>query len=306
MALNAERIRRQQAEIKQGGGNYWKPKEGRNVIRVLKFSHTVTKEDVKAGYFSRDELGKSVEELCRPVTRQFGIAKGPVISTPETLARFEKLNRTEPEAAKKIAPRQAYFMNIVDIDGKSMKVLPFGAAASIYDKIVGYYIDPDFGEEIFGAEGRDFVITYDPKESPQKMYKVILRDESKCTALPSSIEKEAIDFYSDEGYDLITGKSKAAAVDAEDEDVEDDEEEEDEDDLEDEEDSEDEDDAEDSEDEEDEEDDEEDEDDEDEEKEEKRPRKLFEDDEDEDEEEDDLEYKEEKKDKKKKKKGKKK
>ena len=116
MGLNMEREARKLIGLKKkSGGSTWSP-QGENTIRVMMFSHKVTKEDVKTGVFLKEELGKTVKEWSREITRQFGLTpnNAPVFSTPETIQEWKVLNKKDSERANKIKPQTKFALNIVD------------------------------------------------------------------------------------------------------------------------------------------------------------------------------------------------
>lgn len=202
MAIDIEAERRKQAKLKQKSkGSTWKPEEGEagNIVRVLKFQHKVTKADVQAGYFTKEQIGKTLDLWDREVTRQFGFTENnaPIISTPESIAKFEKVKRIKgKEVAAKIRPSTAYAINIVDINAQGeKKVETWLCPKSVRTAIGDHLVDSDYGEEIFGVEGRDFKIAFDKEAAPALMYKVKIREEKLCKELDEDLEDKVTDLY---------------------------------------------------------------------------------------------------------------
>ena len=233
MSLDLNKIRKKQKETnaKSSGGGYWKPEAGRNTIRVFSFDHKVTKEDVKAGLFEKDKLGKMVTELDRQVVRFFSPA--PRIASEKELeawrAKFDKCPKAKKQTMKQSGPQTHWVLNIVDTSAAEPKIVEFAANKTIYNRILGEVLDPDHGEDILGANGRDFVIEYDPEKDGSAKYTVKLRDEKKCEKLPESLEGQVKDYYDPDVYaGLGSGET---AKDTSEEEEDESEEEEDEDDL---------------------------------------------------------------------------
>ncbi len=207
MALDLDRIKKKQAATKSSGGNFFKPQEGRNIVRVFSFKHKVTKADVKAGHFNKKHLGKTVDELDRAVTRVFINRKPYLIkSASDPIAR---------KHADDVSTQ--YMLNVVDVMGAEKKVKQFGAGKTVYNAIIDSIMDPDYGEGILGCNGRDFVITYHPDKEGANRYSVRLRDESKCTKLPASLAKGVYDYYDPAVYETLGEPQNDAPDDEEDE-----------------------------------------------------------------------------------------
>lgn len=214
MGLDLDRIRKRQAEGRQG--KYWKPQSGvKNHIRVLKYSHLVTEGDVKAGFFPKEKLGKTVEDFDRPAVVVFGISedKKPVMVTKELSAKYEKLaassRKEDRDLAEKIKPRRMGLLNIVDTDTRPFKLqvwkAPTGVVADLFAKVC----DEDFGEAILGPAGRDFTIAFDKSKPPAKMYSIIVRDQDKSPKLPDELQSKVVDFYGRPIEDILGIVTKA-------------------------------------------------------------------------------------------------
>jgi hypothetical protein len=200
MGLDLAGIRKRQNEAR--GGKYWKPTSGsKNHVRVFKFSHLVTEDDVTAGLFTKEKVGKSVDDFDRPVTLVYGTgeSKKPVLATKEHHARYEKLagskKKEDRELADKIKPRRQGLLNIVDTDTRPFKMqlwqAPPGVVADLFEKVC----DSDYGEAILGAEGRDYTVDYDKTRPAAKMYSISVRDQDKSPKLPAELAAKVIDFY---------------------------------------------------------------------------------------------------------------
>ena len=227
MALDIPGLKKRQEAARANRGNFWKPIEGKNTIRVFTFKHKVTKADIKAGLFGKAQEGKTVEELERIITRQW-IDRKPIISTDATIKKWQELKKTKGEqAARDIAPRKAFMLNVVDTGGKEIKMSTWAAPASVFNAIVDLITDEEFGEEMLGRKGRDFVISFKPNASPGEMYNVVPRKEGKSPKLSSELEAQVKDLYSDEEYKTF-GSVPADTDEEEDADAEVDEDEDDE------------------------------------------------------------------------------
>ena len=201
MALNMDRIKQKQQAMKREGSSYWRPEDGgKNQIRVFKFGHKVTKEEAEAGLFSAKEVGKITEDIDRVVTRQYGLHPEniPMVSTERSLDLYAEIKKKDAELAKQIRPSKAYFLNIVDTLDPQKKVVLYGAPKTVFNDIIKYITDPEYGEEVLGCNGDDFIIEYNSKAPPTEMYSTRLRKSGTSEKLPSGLEKQVVDLYSSE------------------------------------------------------------------------------------------------------------
>ena len=204
MALNLGKIRDKQLETSKSSGNFFKCTEGKNLIRIFKFSHEVTKDDVARGYFKKEDIGEEVEELDRPITLHYNYStesKKPVISNRKIMGEYRALAKSTDESellrANEIKPSKKYFLNVVDVNNIEDGVKVFGAAKGVYNAILEVLMDPEYGGEnaIFGRNGLDFGIVYNSKASPSEMYKVIPRAGGKSEKLNKDLEEQVLDLY---------------------------------------------------------------------------------------------------------------
>lgn len=226
MGLDLGRLK-QRAEENAFSGSRWKVKKApvQNFVRVFKFTHKVTEADVKAGFFTKEKLGKTVEEFDRGVTLQYGFAekKRPILATKETLAKYEKLNNSSnssnQEQAKAIKPSRKYLLNVVDMTEKPRKMRHWSAPSTAYNDILAVIMNPEFGEAVLGSAGRDFIVTHYPDKAPAEQYKVQLRDKDKSIKMDAALEAKVLDFYSDKGLKEVglTLKPSTAPAAAEEE-----------------------------------------------------------------------------------------
>ena len=209
MPLDIEGIRRRNAELKRArSGTGFKCQQGENVIRILSFTHKVTKEDVSEGRFPKDKLGKTVEEFDREVVRQFGFTENnsPIFSTDKSLAEYDKVKKSkDPEdmkIAKSIRPDRKYAMNIVDMNDPEKGVQLYLAPKTVREIVGDHIEDPDYGVEIIGLAGRDFKIHFDKNAEAAQMYKVIISPKPG-KKFGSKVQELVKDLWDPEVYNLF-------------------------------------------------------------------------------------------------------
>lgn len=200
--LNLNKIRNRQAETAKSSGNWWKPDEGKNLVRIFKFSHKVTPDDVVRRYFKKDEQGKTLEELDRPVTIHYNVdgQDRPVISCKSVMMKYAELkdssSEEDQEKAKDMRPSRKYYVNILDLDDVDSGMQIWGMPKSVYNKILTILMEPEYGgeDELFGPQGTDFMVTYTAKASPGEMYSVLPRPKGS-EKLDKGLAAQAHDLY---------------------------------------------------------------------------------------------------------------
>ncbi|MEK7112872.1 MAG: hypothetical protein AAB875_06190 [Patescibacteria group bacterium] len=204
MPLDPNKYKKQQQELKSKRGNTWKPSEGEagNIIRVFLFGHKVTDEDVKRGFYGKENLNKAQQELNFKVVRHFSVledSKRPVFSTAFLMEKYKAWRDSNEESvqeqAKEIKPQTAYAINILDINDMEKGIQTWLCPSTVMDSILDYWNDPDYGDSIFGCKGRDFKIKFDKSAPPAKMYMTKLRDEKNCKAVGSNYQEQVKDLY---------------------------------------------------------------------------------------------------------------
>jgi hypothetical protein len=206
LKLDMNKIKQKQLETTNSTGQYMKLKEGKNFIRVFPFSHKVTKDDVSNKLFRSEQIGQDVVELDRAVALHFNFRadKKPVISTKATMEEYFRYksspNSADQQRAKDIRPNTKFFINVVDMENVDKGMLILGAPKTVYHAITNIICDDEFGENVLGSQGRDFIVTYTPKNEGTDKYHVVLRDKEKSAKLPSDSDGAAVDLYSQEAY----------------------------------------------------------------------------------------------------------
>ncbi len=218
--LSLDDIRDKQAQVRRNTSNFYRPQDGptkKNTIRVLSFEHVVTREDVAAKYFKPEKLGKKLQQLDRPICIQFGIRgdNRPVHATKETLAKYNELKKkVGKEGARDIAPQKKWVVNVIDTQDPEPSVKIYQMPKAVFDSILDYLMDPEYGREMLGVRGRDFNIYFDKTKGPSGMYKVAPRKEGMSKVYPSDLEKNVFDLWHPMVYDMLAEQADGTAVPA--------------------------------------------------------------------------------------------
>jgi len=213
MGLNISKLRDKQMETSKSSGNFFRCSNGKNLIRIFKFKHEVTKADVAAGYFKKEDIGEEVEELDRPISLHYNYSadsKRPVVSNRRVMREYQALAKSSDEGelkrAEDIRPSKKYFLNVVDVNDVDGGVKVYGATKGVYNAILEVLMDPEYGGEnkLFGCNGLDFGIVYNKQAaSPGEMYKVIPRAGGNSEKLSSDLAKQVVDLYDPENLSIF-------------------------------------------------------------------------------------------------------
>lgn len=144
-----EKLSKRQHEKDSQGRSFWKPEDGRNRIRILP-----PKGD--DGEFSKE------------VSRHFNVAKFPMNCRKDldkkcpicdaVASLFATKDPGDMELAKKIRAKKQWVMNIVDVKNSDKKPLVFWSGPMIYDQILSYFADDEWGDISDPKKGYDLII----------------------------------------------------------------------------------------------------------------------------------------------------
>lgn len=142
-----DKINKKMSEL--GSGLYFKPREGKNVIRVLPpwndkglfyFETTL--------HYGLQHEGKQRAYPC------LGADECPICEAIEKME--EEGGAEDVKLAKRLKSRTKYYTNIIDL--KTGKVLIWGFSRKILSTLLSYMSDPDWGDITDPDEGFDVVV----------------------------------------------------------------------------------------------------------------------------------------------------
>ena len=136
-----------------GSGNYWKPKQGRNIIRILPGVGDM--ED-----FFWQDVGKHYP----PDSNRSFVCREFTLGEPCPICEFvQELYDAGDEASKtlagKIRCRKQFWMNIIDRANEDKGPQIFTPGPMIFKQVASLIGDPDYGEIYDEYEGLDLIIS---------------------------------------------------------------------------------------------------------------------------------------------------
>jgi len=141
-SLDFEEIARDRKTAKARRGRFWRPENGKNVIRILPFEHE----------------GETLLYVVQ--RRHFGVHPDyPVLpcygkNCPICALR----SHLDEETGRSLRPREHYLMNIVDRGNEDAGVQVFGAPVTVWEDIVDLVLDEDYRGILDRETGRDIII----------------------------------------------------------------------------------------------------------------------------------------------------
>lgn len=154
-----DRVRERLAKEKLGGkGNYWKPKQGRNVIRVLPGVGDMEDffwQDVGRHYPPDTQFSF----VCPEFTLGEDDAACPICEFVNELYRAG--DDDSKELAKKLRVRRQFWMNIIDRNDEDRGPQIFTPGVTVFGSIASMVNDPDYGEVYDVDDGLDIIIKRD-------------------------------------------------------------------------------------------------------------------------------------------------
>lgn len=199
LSLDRYKKRKDTTARRSGGGDFWRPEEGKNIIRVYSFEHELNEDDFALGRYEKEEaeVGDKVEDIdvyC-PIHFVSGKPYNCEGASCDICSDFRKTND------KGLKARERYYINAVvlteggkNVKDKDLAIKISSLAKGVYNDILSYVSDDDYGAGVLGDLGRDFVIEFDPNAQGSDMYSVRIRDKDKCDDL-ADFEFKAIDLY---------------------------------------------------------------------------------------------------------------
>ena len=188
MALNLDKMREKLEASKNGGkksenSTKWRPQEGDQTIRLLP---TEDGDPFKEYHFHYN-VGRNPGILCPKKNHGEDC---PICDFASTLWRdgVQNNNDTAKREAKKLFVRKRYFSPILvrGHEAKGVKVWSYGKTA--YETLLGYVLDPDYGDLTHPETGTDIVLTYTVPGTPGSFPKTQLKPRRR----PSILCDEAV------------------------------------------------------------------------------------------------------------------
>ena len=163
---------------KKGDSTKWRPEQGDQTIRIL----PTADGDPFKEYFFHYNVGKNPGLLCPK--KNYG-ENCPICDFASKLWR-EGVDNNDDVAkreAKNLFARNRYYSPILvrGMESEGVKVWAYGKTA--YQMLLGYVLDPDYGDITDPETGTDIVLNYDIPGTPGSFPKTTLKPRRRPSVL---------------------------------------------------------------------------------------------------------------------------
>ena len=185
--------------------NLWKPQPGKNQIRIVPYAHC--KENPFIELFFHYDIGQ--RSYLSPMS--FG--------RPDPIEEFaDKLkaggNKDDWKLGKKLEAKMRTFVPVI-VRGQEKEGVKFwGFGKTVYQELLTFIADPDYGDIADPASGRDIVVTFKTAEETGKAFPstsiMVKPNQTPCTEDKDVIESvknqvKITELYKEISYDDLTG-----------------------------------------------------------------------------------------------------
>tara|TARA_Y100000768_G_scaffold362983_1_gene322219 strand:- start:474 stop:1304 length:831 start_codon:yes stop_codon:yes gene_type:complete len=209
MAINIDALRGRLNKLQntqKKSDNLWKPTPGKHQVRIVpyKFDKDNPFIELYFHYNINNRTYLSPQSFGRP---------DPIVEFADRLKRMG--DKEDWKAAKQMEPKLRTFVPILvrGQEGEGIKFWGFGK--TVYQEILGYIADPDYGDITDPKSGRDITIEYQSAEEAGTSYPVTtIRVKPNQTPLAKEADDvtkflegqtEITDLYSELSYDELKG-----------------------------------------------------------------------------------------------------
>jgi len=164
MAINLDAIKQKLSQLQNvttKQNNLWKPEAGSQQVRIVPYQHNRENPFLEL-YFHYNFGGKNV---LSPIT--FG-RPDPIVEFAEKLKSSG--NKDDWKMGKKLEPTMRCYAPIL-VRGKEHEGVKFwGFGKTVYQELLGFISDPDYGDITDPMNGRDITVEFKSKEQTGKDY----------------------------------------------------------------------------------------------------------------------------------------
>ena len=164
MAINLDAIRNRLNGLKNANNrtsNIWKPEPGEHQIRIVPYTHNRENPFIELHFYYN--LGK--KSLLSPSS--FG-RPDPVLEFAKKLQQAG--DKESWVAGKKMEPKMRTYVPVIVRGQENEGVKFWGFGKQIYQELLSFIADPDYGDITDLHEGRDIVVTVKSAEEAGKSY----------------------------------------------------------------------------------------------------------------------------------------
>ena len=168
--------------------NLWKPQPGKQQVRILPYVHNSSNPFIEL-YFHFDFGGKNI---ISPMS--FGEAD-PIVEFAEKLKATG--NREDYQLSRKLTPKMRTYVPVLVRGEESEGVKFWGFGKNVYQELLGFFADPDYGDLTDPVNGRDITVEFKTAAELGKSYpETYIRVKPNTTAI--SEDKNILEIAKDQ------------------------------------------------------------------------------------------------------------
>ena len=141
--------------------NLWKPQPGKQQIRILPYTHNTSNPFIEL-YF---HFGFGGKNIISPSS--FGEAD-PLLEFAEKLKATG--NRDDYQLSRKLTPKMRTYVPVLVRGEESEGVKFWGFGKNVYQELLGFFADPDYGDLTDSVNGRDVTVEFKTAAELGKSY----------------------------------------------------------------------------------------------------------------------------------------
>ena len=141
--------------------NLWKPQPGKQQIRILPYVHNTSNPFIEL-YF---HFGFGGKNIISPSS--FGEAD-PLLEFAEKLKATG--NREDYQLSRKLTPKMRTYVPVLVRGEESEGVKFWGFGKNVYQELLGFFADPDYGDLTDPVNGRDVTVEFKTAAELGKTY----------------------------------------------------------------------------------------------------------------------------------------
>jgi hypothetical protein len=187
MAIDLDRIRKRKEALNQKNERnniLWKPKPGENVVRIVPYTHEKGYPFIELMF----HYGVNGKNYLSPTT--FG-KKDPLAEFGEKLRNSG--DKDEYEMSKQLTPRMRTYAPVVVRGEENEGVKFWGFGKTVYEELLTYISNPDYGDITDPKEGRDITVVFKTAKEAGKNFpetKIMVKpNQTVVTEDKSLVEK---------------------------------------------------------------------------------------------------------------------
>jgi hypothetical protein len=181
MALDISKLKSRLSSLTNQGNKtnlIWKPKPGKQVVRIVPYKYQTDNPfiELKFHYNINNKTYLSPDSFNRP---------DPIVEFAEKLKQTG--DKEDWVMGRKLEPKMRVYAPVIIRGQENEGVKFWGFGKQVYEELLAFFVDPDYGDLSDPKSGRDIVVTVKSPEEAGKTYaETTIRVKPKETPITES------------------------------------------------------------------------------------------------------------------------